>query len=556
MSEQLPPPGFDRQNYARPNQPWTCGHAAEGRCCPLGPDRLGRCQATFECQPVLEIKPGETKGRWKCTRTGGVCEAGPRPNGACCRPIPPCSPTPSLRWWRGRVTLAVVAATLACLLVVLGRPPWRDQFVNPGPLSAGHAGAAFASLAATNHLNAGCAACHAAATSGPGGLTRAAWQADPNPFELVKLVSAAPAEVTKIDDHCGTCHTGHAFHQPMIVTISCTYCHQEHQGAKIAATGDAGCNFCHGNAKTMAAAAAAGAHLPAVAFHLSSPRNALTFDPPRPTQGYTEVIHHFADDHPQFRFLADHWRDPDTLKFNHALHLTGSTIPALPNGRKLDCAFCHQPDAAGEYMAPVKFEKNCRVCHSLQFDPATPGLQLPHGRTEQVTAFLHSLPRQYADFAARNGVTEAGAQTQFAQAKLQQLQAEFGSGEALSQRVFFSTSTAGPAVRIGDVSGPARALFPGCAYCHEVKTGGDGQPQVTPPVIFERWLVHAHFDHAKHAGLACDKCHDAIHSKDTADVLLPPRETCVECHSPRGGVANTCATCHTYHKAVATVAAN
>jgi hypothetical protein len=89
-----------------------------------------------------------------------------------------------------------------------------------------------------------------------------------------------------------------------------------------------------------------------------------------------------------------------------------------------------------------------------------------------------------------------------------------------------------------------------------VKTGGDGQPQVTPPVIFERWLVHAHFDHAKHAGLACDKCHDAIHSKDTADVLLPPRETCVECHSPRGGVANTCATCHTYHKAVATVAAN
>jgi len=281
---------------------------------------------------------------------------------------------------------------------------------------------------------------------------------------------------------------------------------------------------------------------------LSAVRNQLTFDSPRPPEGFTEVIHHFASDHPQFRFLADHWRDPDTLKFNHALHLAGAAIPALPNGRKLDCAFCHQPDAAGAFMVPVNFEKNCRVCHSLQFDPETPGLQLPHGRAEMVSAFLHSLPRQYADFATRNGITEAGAQSQFVQSKLEHLQREFGSGEALSQRVFLSTSTAGPAMQIGTLTGPTRAVFPGCAYCHEVKTSGNGEVQVTPPVIFERWLAHANFNHAKHLGLACEKCHDAIHSQDTADVLLPVRETCLECHSPRGGVADTCATCHTYHK--------
>ena len=547
MSEQLPPPEFDDQNYARPNQAWTCGHAAEGRSCPLGPDRLGRCQATFECKPVLEVKPGEIKGRWRCTRSGGACELGPRPDGTCCRPITPCSPRSSLRWQRGRLTLAVVAASLAALLIVLGSPPLRDRFFNPGPVSQPHAGIAFAALAATNHLNPGCGACHVAGARGPQGVVHTAFAADPSPAELVKLFSAAPAEVTLLDGHCETCHTGHSFHQSMVTTIACTYCHQEHQGTKMTAVGDAGCVFCHGNARTLAAAATAGEHLPPEAFQLGMVRRLQDFPAPHPAQGFTEVIHGFADDHPQFRFITDHWRDPDTLKFNHALHLTGTTIPALPNGHKLDCAFCHQTDAGGTFMVPVKFEQNCRVCHSLQFDPATPGLTLPHGRAEQVTAFLHSLPQQYTDYAGRQGIA-TGEQAAYVSGKLAQLQQTFGSGEALGRQVFLSTAKTGPATQIGTVNGATRPVFPGCAYCHEVTAAGAADFQVTPPVIYERWLTHAAFDHGKHTGLACEKCHDAVHSRDTADVLLPARETCAECHSPRGGVANTCATCHEYHK--------
>ena len=42
MSEQLPAPDFDAQNYARPNQDWVCGHACEGKACPAGPDKKGR----------------------------------------------------------------------------------------------------------------------------------------------------------------------------------------------------------------------------------------------------------------------------------------------------------------------------------------------------------------------------------------------------------------------------------------------------------------------------------------------------------------------------------
>src|SRR5436190_1204511 len=170
-------------------------------------------------------------------------------------------------------------------------------------------------------------------------------------------------------------------------------------------------------------------------------------------------------------------RCPDTLRFGHALHLTGPTIPKLPDGRKLDCAFCHQTDAAGVYFRPIRFEDNCRVCHSLQFDPETPGLNLPHGDPGFVSAFLHSLPKQYADYAARSGITGTEAQKQFVQRKLQQLQTRIVSGEDFEKRVFFSTATSGPPTQVGAVSGTTRALYPGCAYCHEVKSNRQGGPE-------------------------------------------------------------------------------
>ncbi|MGO8764425.1 MAG: hypothetical protein ACLQSR_04725 [Limisphaerales bacterium] len=514
MSEQLPSPGFDAQNYARPNQNWICGHAGEGQPCRQGPDEKGRCRAAAECRPVLETKPGETKGRWRCTRPGGACESGPLPDGSCGGPIAKCSPVPALRVWRGRVTLAVIAASCAMLLILLGVPPWRDPFINPGIISQPHSGAAFAALAATNHLSQNCGACHVAGNSGPNGIVTAAWRADPGIWDLPKLVSAKPAEPTAIDDSCLKCHVGKNFHQPDARAISCSFCHVEHHGPVMAATTEANCDFCHANPAIMAVSRT------------------------------VPALHHFATDHPEFRFITEKWRDPDTLQFNHALHLTGADIPNLPGGRKLDCAFCHQPDASGAYMAPVNFERNCRVCHSLQFDPQTPPLSLPHGSAEFVTAFLHSLPEQYANLAAKENVADASG---FVTAKLAGLRARFGGGEELERRVFFSTATFGPETQIGTLSGATRAVFPGCAYCHEVKTSPEGSPKVTPPVMPERWVPDAKFSHAAHATIACAQCHDAVHSRETADIILPPKETCAACHSPRGGVADTCAECHTYH---------
>ena len=559
-TSDLPAPEFDAQNYARPNQNWICGHAGEGNSCPLGPDARGRCRATVECKPVLEIKPGETKGRWRCTRPGGACEAGPLPDGSCCRPIQKCAPVPTLRLLRGRLTLAVVAVACALLLVVIGSPPWRNQFISPGTLSQTHSGTAFAALASTNHLRPSCGACHVAGNLGPNGMLHAALHAEPGIMDFEKLALAKPAEPTAIDGSCLKCHAGRDFHQQTAPQISCSFCHAEHQGIKMAVATDLNCDFCHADATKMPLAIGSTAQ---AAVSLSSPkggegrgeeaeasRNKSPSPQPSPrSSGEREpvqlgLIHHFATDHPQFRFLAEKWRDPDTLKFNHQLHLTGTTIPKLPGGEKLDCAFCHKPDAAGAFMTPVAFERNCRVCHSLQFDPETPQLQLPHGSAEFLSAYLRSLPKQYLDLAARQNVADANS---FVQQKLANLRTQFGSGEELAQRVFFSTATFGPESSIGTLSGETRAIFPGCAYCHEVKSVS-GTPHITKPVQTERWLAQAKFNHAKHAGIACEKCHDAMKSKDTADILLPEREICANCHSPRGGVANSCAECHTYHK--------
>jgi hypothetical protein len=447
------------------------------------------------------------------------------------------------------LTLAVVTMTVAVLLILLGSSPLRTRFINPGALSTPHSSEAFAKRAGSNQVDQTCGACHRAGALGPSGISVAAFRASPGPFEFIKLAQARPAEMTAIDESCQKCHAGHLLHQPNVVRdISCSFCHAEHRGAgPIAATKDAHCSFCHGEVNVMAAASQKGTRLPPDVFHARIARGQNVFQAARPPGGFTNILRRFAE-HPEFRVHADRLRDPNTLKFNHALHLATETIPRLPSGQSLDCAFCHQPEASGVYFQRIHFENHCQVCHSLQFDPETPGLTLPHGNPEFISAFLHSLPRQYADFAARSGMTRTEEQQEFAREKLQRLQARVATGEDLEKRVFFSTATGGPETRLGSVSGATHSWYPGCAYCHEVKPGAQRKAEITKPILFERWLPRGEFTHAKHSGVACAQCHPAATSKETGDIILPTQRSCVRCHSASGGVSDSCATCHTYHK--------
>jgi hypothetical protein len=528
MSDQTPAPRFDSENYARPNQNWTCGHACEGKACPRGPDSKGRCGAEPECKPVLETKPNEKKGRWRCNRAKGECESGPLPDGTCCRPIPKCVPVPTLRLWRKRVTLAVVAFSCAVLLIVLASPRSGNIFISPGELSVSHTGEQFAALAVTNRVAPGCAACHAAGNSGPNGMVSAALRADPGILDLKKLAAAHADTTTVIDESCLKCHIGHDIHQPDAKKMSCSFCHQEHQGKMMAATTDLNCTFCHGDVAKMAVAARA--------------------DRPAPP-----LVRHFGDDqpgkpgHPEFRFKTEGLKDPDTLRFNHKLHLTSPTVQKLADGGKLECNYCHQVDSEGVYMKPVAFEQNCRKCHSLQFDPATPELKLPHGNADFVTAFLHSLPKQYEELGARLGVRDVRS---FAINKQSQLYTNLNLmyGPDLEHRVFFNNITYGPEAKVGALDAETRAVYAGCTYCHEVKPGTNSVADITKPVQTAPWLTMAKFNHVKHANISCEQCHDTtVRSELTSDILVPVMSSCTTCHNPKSGVADTCAECHNYH---------
>ncbi len=329
MKEQLPSPEFNAHLYERPNQNWVCGKAAEGNACRIGPDGRGRCRATFECRPALELKEGETKGRYKCMRPadfGGPCEQGPLPDGTCCKAISKCAPVRSLRARRRIFTISFTALAAGILLVPLCGP-FYPRVINPGGLSQPHSTAAFAAMAGS-HGDAGCVACHGAARNGPSGWLKAAFKAAPGPFQVRSLAALGPHGMTAIDDNCAHCHTGHAFHEPNVVRDhSCSACHREHLGGgSMPAPTDANCLSCHANEEIMQASAAKGKTLPAGAFDFRPSLGRVVFAVARPSDGYTRVIHSFASDHPEFQVIAQNLQDPDTLKFNHELHLTSAAI--------------------------------------------------------------------------------------------------------------------------------------------------------------------------------------------------------------------------------------
>lgn len=552
MKEQLPAPDFNSRQYVRPNQNWICGHDCDGQACRLGPDPKGRCRTTAECQPVLETKPGETKGRWRCTRTaeyGGPCERGPRPDGACGCPVTKCVPVRSLRLKRRNFTISVVAFTAAVLLIgICG--PFRARFINPGALSSPHSTEAFAKMAGgAADAQAGCVACHHSAQAGPGGLLAAGFGAAPGPFQIRGLASPAPPAMSRIDDGCQKCHTAHTFHQPNVPREhSCSACHREHQGSgAMARPTDANCQSCHADKQVMTAAMEKAKTLPPEAFAFRPEQGQVIFQAPRPERRLPQLIHSFATDHPEFQVLEENLKDPNPLRFNHQLHLASPNITPL-KGRALECSDCHKPDAAGIYHLKITFEEHCKSCHSLQFDVNNPGLAVPHGNAEHVRAFLRSLPAQYSDFAAsQKGLTRQPEIESFVQNQLGRLRGTYASGEELEQRVFFGDARTAPVANVvaqGD-RGPSK--FPGCAYCHTVAPSETGPPRVSQPVIPDRWLIRGEFDHGKHFKIACVKCHDVGRSRETSDVLLPTKASCTECHSPQGGVANSCSTCHSYH---------
>ena len=329
-----------------------------------------------------------------------------------------------------------------------------------------------------------------------------------------------------MDDACASCHRGHQFHHVnMLQDQSCLQCHVEHRGDDgLRVSTAARCVSCHGNSARMEEAR--GVVLPVVLR--GGPENA----------GASAVITRFREDHPEFSPIRSKMADPNTLRFNHQKHLNAPVVNA--NGRPLQCADCHEEDATGEYHQRIRFTQHCQACHSLQFDPATPELQLPHGDVEFVKAFLGSLPQQYEEYARKvRDITEKRALAKFVEDQMKRVEGRQIVGESFVADVFLSRNRRQP-------PNGAVAPFYGCAYCHEVTRNG-AEFAVSKAVVPVRWLNKGAFHHRQHQNVSCTTCHNAARSVQTSDILLPSVKTCAACHRSNAAPGDSCTLCHQYH---------
>ncbi len=440
-------------------------------------------------------------------------------------------------WRVARWIANLLALAGGIAAVILFPKRGSEEFFSSGKISRGHA--AFAQ---------DCAKCHDKGAALGDRVTLAKFQS------VVSDRFHRGIDFSAIDRKCEECHKQHTLHEPNVVEDrSCSVCHQEHLGpGPMKHVADLQCASCHNNAGVMEASAKKGAQLPATAFHLRPrPARQVVFEMPRPPRGYTQVLSSFAGDHPEFQLVREKAGDPDVLRFNHQRHFA-SDIPAVEKGRKLDCNYCHKTDPEGRFYQRVSFAANCQACHALLFDKNNPQLHIPHGDVNLVRTFLRTLPAQYGDYARlKQGKTSDKDVQNFVAEQVRQLRAQFGSGEELERAVFFEKDPYRPQRQTAAAS---RANYAGCALCHDVKPDRNGAPALTKPILVDRWMPQARFNHAKHQvdpvtqeKLDCNRCHRALVSRETSDVLMPAKADCVTCHSPKGKVASECITCHAYH---------
>lgn len=345
------------------------------------------------------------------------------------------------------------------------------------------------------------------------------------------------------DSACLACHElsdhARAFGHDVRDSRRCTSCHFEHHGDHGMVTSDPQlCLSCH------------------IDVQASKPESAMN------------PIRSFAD-HPEFSVAIPHGpavdravkrvslgsaaaRDPSALDFNHAVHLK----PLKNNGveLRLQCQECHDAQAGRDDIAPVSFEKNCRNCHSLEFDERLPGRQVPHGDADAAyTAIVSALGRMSLD---RGDADRPGGGTEHSAAA----RARPGTDRPPNTKALNFVRKQ----LVAESRAAEELLFSktGCALCHKIHERGvlpeddleTSRYVIEKPGLPARWMTLARFAHDAHETMQCEDCHrGARDSKDTADVLLPKIAVCRDCHMDRdaigqhGAVASDCVQCHSFH---------
>ena len=367
-----------KRPYVRPNENWVCGRSAEGRPCPHGPTRRGKCAIQFECSPA------QIGNRWVCTRPdqyGGPCDSPALPSPSfgpylkegkveCCRKVH-CAPYRSLRARRGIVTLVFCALIIGAMLVAIGGP-WRDKFFSPGPLTSHHQGAAMASLESMEQgklhtaevggggEDEGCHICHTALDSGLRGLVTSALDG------TRKTTQSAQCLVCHEADLGGDALVAHAL-PPAILAQRTEEAKQEDTtaskplsvmlasflpGVKTSGEGQMACAACHHE------------------------HNGALFDLTRMDNASCQTCHtrqfkRVGNGHPEFSTRASAaaydypYRRRTRIIYDHARHETTHFLKeeyrAIAPG---DCTDCHVAGEGAGTTQLVPFEQMCASCHA------------------------------------------------------------------------------------------------------------------------------------------------------------------------------------------------
>lgn len=336
------------------------------------------------------------------------------------------------------------------------------------------------------------------------------------------------ASATSVPDHaCERCHDGPTHNPQQTATPACASCHREHRGrVSLAVVPDGFCTDCHGRLERK------DGQPPSVA----------------------PDIHSFtADHHPEFALWLRGDPDPGTIRFNHQVHLR-ETLPG-PGGKpvRLECADCHQSDAARAYMLPIAYDKHCAQCHPL------PVQVVAGGADEGLKKALRKFAEKPAPHGGQPLLVQGALRERFRQFVREhpEVLADKAAAEpdrALPWKTHPSRETADTeAAWVERQVGYARRLLiegaGGCRYCHQMRLSGDpGElPDVLPAKLQNRWFSHAFFDHDKHKELNCAECHAALESTSSREVLMPHLDTCQKCHRPSTGARGDCVECHKYH---------
>ena len=475
------------------------------------------------------------------------------------------------------------------------------KIFSKGPISENHAG--FANDCRACHIDAETDALKALLSERPSGSSLRTIFATGPSHEGVKN-GQSPAAWSHMDQACLKCHAAYGLHLPQAAglalrTVSndltvvhatrCFVCHREHAGhERMALPNRQTCASCHNDADELRRAR--------TSFPLKSASVAATgektgenrdlgdglvrFLAPARSSGSVTPFSDYAHGHPPFGYEQPNLRDPAQLKFNHARH-ERADVAALGPNQKLGCANCHETGPGGVYYQPVRYERHCQQCHSLQIQPSLPRLSIPHGDPEKVRYFLASLKISIENAVRAEGVTDPAEFSRRSESELQRLrQRGLDTLADLEKRVFFEGDPQ-DTENVRRMRTGSRKFLTECANCHTVAPGdASSPPRVNRPNIAERWIQRGPFTHLRHLHIACADCHQAAHtSKLTSDILMPPQKLCAECHRPpdtasldrhgdglaphlvsmpdggklaaeqrrTGGIKWDCLSCHTFH---------